>query len=70
MNKSEFPFLSISQLSKLLATKEVSPVEVTAAYLERIENLNGKLHAYVTITADKAIEAAQKAEQEIVQGNY
>ena len=68
MNKSEFPFLSISQLSKLLATKEVSPVEVTAAYLERIENLNGKLHAYVTITADKAIEAAQKAEQEIFQG--
>ena len=70
MNRSELPFLTVSQLSKLMAAKEVSPVEATAAYLERIEALNGKLHAYVTVTADIAMEAAAKAEQEIAQGNY
>ena len=53
-----------------MAAKEVSPVEATAAYLERIEALNGKLHAYVTVTADIAMEAAAKAEQEIARGNY
>ena len=70
MNRSELPFLTVSQLSKLMAAKEVSPVEATAAYLERIDALNGKLHAYVTVTADIAMEAAAKAEQEIAQGNY
>lgn len=70
MNKSELPFLSISALSALLASKEVSPVEATTAYLERIESLDSKLHAYVTVTADKALEAARIAEEEIARGNY
>ena len=70
MNKSELPFLSASELSKLMAAKEVSPVEATEAYLERIESLDSKLHAFVTVTAGKALEAAKKAEQEIIQGNH
>ncbi len=45
-------------------------MEATTAYLERIESLDGKLHTYVTVTADKALEAAKIAEQEIVRGDY
>lgn len=70
MNKSDVPFLSASELSRLMAAKEISPVEAAEAYLERIETLNGKLHAYVTVTADTALAAAKKAEQEIAQGKH
>ena len=70
MNRSELPFLSVTELSKLMAAKEVSPVEATEAYLERIESLDSKLRAFVTVTADVALEAAKKAEQEIAQGNH
>jgi aspartyl-tRNA(Asn)/glutamyl-tRNA(Gln) amidotransferase subunit A len=70
MNRSELPFLSATELSKLMAAKEVSPVEATEAYLERIESLDSKLRAFVTVTADVALEAAKKAEQEIAQGNH
>jgi len=70
MNRYELPFLSATELSKLMAAKEVSPVEATEAYLERIESLDSKLRAFVTVTADVALEAAKKAEQEIAQGNH
>ena len=70
MNKSELPFLSASELSDLMASKEVSPVEATEAYLDRIESLDGKFRAYVTVTADLALEAAKRAEQEIAQGKH
>ena len=70
MNKSDIPFLSASELSRLMAAREVSPVEAAEAYLERIESLDGKLRAYVTVTADAALEAAKRAEQEIVQGAH
>jgi aspartyl-tRNA(Asn)/glutamyl-tRNA(Gln) amidotransferase subunit A len=53
-----------------MAAKEISPVEATEAYLERIESLDGKLRAFITVTADAALEAANKAEQEIAQGNH
>jgi len=70
MNKSELPFLTASDLSKLMAAKEVSPVEATEAYLDRIEALDAKYRAYVTVSADVALAAAKLAEQEIVQGNH
>ena len=55
MNKSELPFLTASDLSKLMAAKEVSPVEATEAYLDRIEALDAKYRAYVTVAADAAL---------------
>ena len=70
MNNSDLPFLSAAELSRLMATKEVSPVAATEAYLERIESLDGKLRAYITVTADTAMEAAKQAEQEIAQGAH
>ena len=66
MNKSDIPFLSASELSRLMADKEVSPVEAAEAYLERIESLNGKLHAYLTVTADEALKAAKLGNVESV----
>ncbi|GIT44680.1 MAG: hypothetical protein Ct9H300mP11_26160 [Chloroflexota bacterium] len=70
MNKSELPFLSATVLSKLLAAKEVSPVEATEAYLERIQSLDSTIRAFVTVTAETALVSAKQSEQEIVKGDH
>ena len=40
MEKQGIPFLTVTKLSQMIQGKEISPVEVTEAYLERIESLN------------------------------
>src|ERR1700757_632730 len=45
-------------------------VELTRAYLARIERLNGTLHAYVRVLHDEALTAARIATEEISAGNY
>ena len=42
MDKAQIPFLSASELSRLIEKKEVSPVEATEAYLDRIDALDFK----------------------------
>ena len=70
MDKKELPFLTATQLSKLIESKEVSPVEATEAYLDRIQEVDPKLNSYITITGEQALEAARQAEQEIATGMY
>ena len=70
MDKSQIPFISATELAALIKSKAVSPVEATEAYLERIPQVDGKLNSYITITGERAIDDARKAEQEIVGGNY
>ena len=70
MDKSQLPFLSATELGSLIKSREVSPVEATEAYLERIPQIDGKLNSYITVTADRALADAKKAEQEIVSGKY
>jgi aspartyl-tRNA(Asn)/glutamyl-tRNA(Gln) amidotransferase subunit A len=61
-------FASAVQLAALVRDKQVSPVELTRLYLERIERLDGRLRAYVTVTADAALEAARRAEVAVTRG--
>ena len=68
MEKSDIPFLSASQLSQLIQNRTVSPVEVLEAYLDRIDSLNDKLHAYLTVCREEALEAAGDAEQALARG--
>jgi aspartyl-tRNA(Asn)/glutamyl-tRNA(Gln) amidotransferase subunit A len=70
MDKKELPFLTASQLSRLIETKEVSPVEATEAYLDRIQEIDPKLNSYITVTGEQALEAAREAEDEITTGRY
>lgn len=60
-------FASIHQLALALRKGDVSPVELTLAYLERIQQVNDKLNAFIAITADRALEEAKEAETEIRQ---
>ena len=62
--------LSIAQVSKLLKKKEVSPVELTKICLDRIEEFNPKLNAFITVYAKEAMKQAKKAAREISRDDY
>ena len=70
MNKWDLCFLSATELSRLIQRKEVSPVEATEAYLERIDALDFKFNSYLTVCRKEAIRDARRAEKAIAQGNY
>ena len=70
MNKSDIPFISVAELSRLIETRQVSPVEATKAYLDRIDSLDSKFNSYVTVCRTEALGAAKQAEQAIVKGDY
>src|ERR1044071_3130555 len=67
---SELPLLDLAAASRAAQKKEVSPVELTRACLERIERLNPKLNAFITVTGDAALEQARRAEAEIARGEW
>ena len=67
---SDLPQLELAEVSKAVQKKEVSPVELTRACLERIEQLNPKLNAFITVTGSSALEEARKAEAEIARGEW
>ena len=65
------PALStIVELAPRLRRKEVSPVELTRACLDRIEKLNPALNAFITVTAESALAEARAAEMEIARGEW
>ncbi len=70
MNKQDIPFLTTAELGELIRTREVSPVEATAAYIERIDSMNFKFNSYLTVCRSEAIAAAEEAERDIAAGNY
>ncbi|MBM3944692.1 MAG: Asp-tRNA(Asn)/Glu-tRNA(Gln) amidotransferase GatCAB subunit A [SAR202 cluster bacterium] len=63
-------YLTIAEASRLIQGKKLSPVELTQAFLDRIDKLDGKLATYITLTADIALAEAKKAEADIARGTY
>jgi len=61
---------TLTEVAGLIKKKDVSPVELTQAMLDRIAALDGKLYSYLTVTADLALQQARAAEQEIGKGTY
>jgi Asp-tRNA(Asn)/Glu-tRNA(Gln) amidotransferase A subunit family amidase len=60
--------LSAINLARKIRKKELSPVEVVDAYLARIEKVNPKVNAIVTLTAEDARARAKQAEQDVMEG--
>ncbi len=63
-------FLSAREQAALIKAKKLSPVELTDASLARIDALNPRVNAFITVTADLARKQAREAEQEIARGRY
>jgi aspartyl-tRNA(Asn)/glutamyl-tRNA(Gln) amidotransferase subunit A len=66
----ELTSLTIDKAARLLKAKEISPVELTLAHLERIEQIDEQLNSYLTITPELALQQARQAETEIQSGEY
>jgi len=63
---TELAFLTIAEASRLIATRALSPVELTEACLRRIETLDNQLDTFVTVTAERARAEAKAAEAAIM----
>ncbi|MFH8569174.1 amidase [Streptomyces sp. NPDC017993] len=60
------PFeLTLTEAARAIRTGQLSPVELTTSVLARIDAVDGRLGAYVTVAADAALDAAVRAEREI-----
>jgi len=62
--------LSLAEASELVRARKASPVELTRACLSRIEAVDRKLNAFITLTADGALDEARAAEEEIGRGRW
>ena len=67
---SELYFLTIHQASELIRSRQLSPVELTRACLDRIEQTDERLHSFILTLADEALRDARVAESEVLSGNY
>jgi aspartyl-tRNA(Asn)/glutamyl-tRNA(Gln) amidotransferase subunit A len=63
-------FATIAEAAELIRARKLSPVELVESHLKRVAELDPQLNAYVTVTAERALEQARRAEHEIVKGNY
>src|SRR5688572_33008502 len=65
---TELAFLSVAEAGALLAKGDISPVELTEHHLARIEALDGKLHCFLHVAAERARKGAKRAERELMAG--
>jgi aspartyl-tRNA(Asn)/glutamyl-tRNA(Gln) amidotransferase subunit A len=70
MAHSELVFQSAEELGKLIRSRQVSPVEVVKAHLERIDATNASINAFITVIREEALASAREAEKEIAAGRY
>jgi aspartyl-tRNA(Asn)/glutamyl-tRNA(Gln) amidotransferase subunit A len=67
---TELTRLSLVEATAMLRRKTVSPVELAQAFIARIERLNPALNAFITVTAEQALQQARQAEAEIHRGHW
>lgn len=64
------PYLTIAQAADLVRRRELSPLELTEACLSRVEAIDGRINAFIAITADAALASARTAAAGIARGEY
>jgi aspartyl-tRNA(Asn)/glutamyl-tRNA(Gln) amidotransferase subunit A len=67
---SEPTDFTIENVSTLIRTRRISPVELVRAYLTRIDRVEPRINAYITVTADLALEQARRLETELTDGGW
>ncbi|MGO9340610.1 MAG: amidase [Terracidiphilus sp.] len=70
VNGPDLAFSTVSDLASLLRARLVSSVELTKMYLKRLKRYDPKLHFVITLTEERALAQAKKADEEIAAGNY
>src|SRR5437762_11271458 len=68
MTSDDLAYATIADITNHYRRRALSPVEVTRALLDRIERLDPTLHAFVTVTAERALAEARAAEARLARG--
>lgn len=69
-NRNELAYYSIQELAELLRSQQITSVELTTFFLNRLKKYNDSLHCVITLTEELAMQQAQQADEEIRAGNY
>ncbi len=69
-NREELAFFTVRQLAELIRTKQISSLELTQFFLDRLKKYDPQLHCVITLTEDLALAQAKRADQEIAKGKY
>ena len=66
MNNNIPPFLTLAEAARLIGSRQLSPVELTRALLQRIEAIDPQVNAFLLVTAQRAMAAARAAEKSLM----
>ncbi len=69
-NKDELAFCKIGQLAELIRTKQITSIELTKFFIERLKKYDPVLHCVITLTEERAFRQAKIADEEIAAGKY
>ncbi len=67
-NPADLCYTPAMKLREMIQARQISPVEVVTAFLERIDKINPTINAYCTLVPEMALEAARKAESAVMKG--
>jgi aspartyl-tRNA(Asn)/glutamyl-tRNA(Gln) amidotransferase subunit A len=67
---SDLHYLTIAEAAQRIAARDLSPVDLTGAFLDRIASVDGALNSFIAVTADLALAAARQAEAEVMAGRH
>lgn len=68
MSDLDLAFTPAWRQAELIVTRKISPVDLVKLYLDRIERIDPTIHAYITVAADQAMDAARHAESKVMRG--
>lgn len=69
-NLEDLAFYSIGELAQLIKTRKITSTQLTKFFLDRLKKYGPKLYSVITLTEERAIEEAKKADEEISEGKY
>ncbi|GAB3691174.1 amidase [Spirosoma flavus] len=69
-NRDELAFYTVGQLGQLIRTKQISSVELTQFFLDRLKTYDAKLHCVISLTDELAMSQAKRADAELKAGKY
>ncbi len=69
-NMDDLAYYSIGELAHLIKTKQITSTQLTKLFLERLKKFSPKLHNVITLTEERALAEAKKADEEISEGKY
>ena len=69
-NPDDLAYYSIGELANLIKTKQITSTQLTKFFIERLKKYSPKLYNVITLTEERALAEAKKADEEIAKGKY